>query len=458
MLEVKDKENETAASQPYIPMKSNKYEIVSKMAFLLGIEERGFDDATLKKDIYKQLQQNKHARIIRALCALRTSLERAYKHITEELKLGRGDVFLIEGVPEWAVLSLSNDGIKLPRTKDITEALIFINRTITDRINNCKTVFPDWLKWEYVRELFIMPGGTTASGILEAAKSYYSKMSSFPFKVYINAPIPDGFLLRSDKAFVTQLYSWHSDFFSDYARVQDMSEEYKSNIYDFLSGEDKIDIVVDCENSDPFKLISMLRSLDWDMIQKVSKLILVNDVHASIGWGELAGYTDVPIEHLMTERVKGDKSLVDGTLISKVFVEFYEENVDSFVLLSSDSDYWSLISMLKKANFLVMVEHDKCGPDLKEALTNEGIFYCYLDDFFSGEHTSKMKKDLLVKSISAEISKYDFDLDEILSDVLLRMRYDMSEPERKKFFSEYLRTMKTEVLSDGKVLHSIKNR
>lgn len=62
----------------------------------------------------------------------------------------------------------------------------------------------------------------------------------------------------------------------------------------------------------------------------------------------------------------------------------YKNDVDSFVIVSSDSDYWGLISSLPDAHFLVMIEREKCGPDMKEALADSGIFYCYLDDFYSG--------------------------------------------------------------------------
>ena len=38
----------------------------------------------------------------------------------------------------------------------------------------------------------------------------------------------------------------------------------------------------------------------------------------------------------------------------------YKNDVDSFVIVSSDSDYWGLISSLPDAHFLVMIEREKC--------------------------------------------------------------------------------------------------
>ena len=55
------------------------------------------------------------------------------------------------------------------------------------------------------------------------------------------------------------------------------------------------------------------------------------------------------------------QSLVDAKLIAGTCKEHYENTVDSFLLVSSDSDYWGLISTLEKARFLVMVEYNKFG-------------------------------------------------------------------------------------------------
>ena len=76
----------------------------------------------------------------------------------------------------------------------------------------------------------------------------------------------------------------------------------------------------------------------------------------------------------------------------------YKNDVDSFVIVSSDSDYWGLISSLPDAHFLVMIEREKCGPDMKEALADSGIFYCYLDDFYSG-NSEDIKKNALFKEM-----------------------------------------------------------
>ena len=63
---------------------------------------------------------------------------------------------------------------------------------------------------------------------------------------------------------------------------------------------------------------------------------------------------------------------------------YYKDNIDSFILCSSDSDYWGLISSVKDAHFLVMYEYSKCGQSIKDALTKRCIFHCSIDDFYTG--------------------------------------------------------------------------
>ena len=117
-------------------------------------------------------------------------------------------------------------------------------------------------------------------------------------------------------------------------------------------------------------------------INSVSKnSILFDDIHTVLAWQILEQYTQIPIEHITVERVKSSKSLVDIKLTVRACQEHYQNGVDSFIIVSSDSDYWGLISSLPTAHFLVMIEREKCGVDMKEAMLGSGIFYCYIDDF-----------------------------------------------------------------------------
>ena len=162
------------------------------------------------------------------------------------------------------------------------------------------------------------------------------------------------------------------------------------------------------------------------------------------------------MEHIEIERVKENKSLVDMRLALRVSQEFYEKQVDSYVLVSSDSDYWALISSLPKARFLVMIEHDQCGPDLKNALAEHGIFYCYLDDFYSGD-----SEDLKQKALFREMAIYleqavHLNLYEMLDQALYTTRINMTDAERKQFYDRHLKPLQMSITDKGDVTLSIK--
>ena len=61
-----------------------------------------------------------------------------------------------EYIPAESLNQLNTDGvnfIKKSSTK-LCHHIIELNRLISDRINNCKRLFPLWINWDYIKELF----------------------------------------------------------------------------------------------------------------------------------------------------------------------------------------------------------------------------------------------------------------------------------------------------------------
>ncbi|MCD7775946.1 MAG: hypothetical protein LUH54_01025, partial [Firmicutes bacterium] len=201
-----------------------------------------------------------------------------------------------------------------------------------------------------------------------------------------------------------------------------------------------------------------LKNLDYEYTQKIAKIILFDDIHTASAWRILENFTKIPVEHVMIERIKQNKSLVDVSLTARTCHEYYQNQVDSFVIVSSDSDYWGLISFLSDARFLVMIERDNCGPDLKSALVNAGIFYCYIDDFYSG-NADDIKHDALFREmyryIDANISLNVFSMFE---EALRITRIEMSDLEKNRFKSKYLKTIQLTLSDKGDVSIEFKRR
>lgn len=439
------------------------YEIISKAAYLIGVPKSIFENPhePPKIDIYRELELNKNARIIRHLCIIRTAIERNFKSINERMKAEYKTLLSMPEIPKESLSQLERDGIlfiKKSSTK-LTDHIIEINRIISDRINNCKPIFPIWLNWQYIRELFIMPDGLREEGTKAASSRYYANLNSYPYQVYICMPnANNGNILYCDKKFVTLLYEWHYDRFTDFSKVTNIGDGVKENIYDFIEGSGKLVVVVDCENSDPYRLSTALQQLNGEYTEKILKIILFDDVHTSSAWEMLSEYTDIPVEYVLIERIKENKSLVDIRLTARTCQEFYENGVDSFIIVSSDSDYWGLISSLPRARFLAMIEWEKCGPDMKNALFNSGIFYCYLDNFYSGD-TEDLKMGAMLRTMRRYIDNaVQLNVNDMFDEILRDTRVEMSPSERKQFFEKYIKTLRMCINDDGQVSIDIKVR
>ncbi len=450
-----DQEYDYYEEDERILYKDSTYDIVSKVAYLIGVPKHIFENEhePPKLEIYELLEKDKSARIIRNLCVVRAAIERRFGKINDKIRKEYKSIYsLPELIPQEALRQLDLDGAsfyKKSSTK-LAHHIIEINKLIRDRINNCKHIFPVWLNWDYIRDLFNMKNGLTEEGTKAAAGVYFTNLECYPYSIFINwSPQPNGNILYNDKKFVTLLYQWHNDYFSDYSKVSDAGSFVKSNIYDFIDDAKRVVMAVDCENSDPYRLCAALKGLDADVTAKIQKIMLFDDVHTVDAWRILESHTKIPVEHIMTERVKQTKSLVDIELTAMTCREHYVNFVDSFIIVSSDSDYWGLISSLPDAKFLVMIEREKCGPDMKAALANSGIFYCYIDDFYTGDGED-LKKNALFNEIYRTLDEaLNLNVKDMLDAALLATRIDMSPAAKRQFFEKYIKRMSLVIDDEG---------
>ena len=189
------------------------------------------------------------------------------------------------------------------------------------------------------------------------------------------------------------------------SKVTDASLMTKEGIYRFLEQSKRCAIVVDCENSDPYKLYATLNNLNQNaLLHKIAKIILYDDIHTTSAWDILSEFTEIPVEHEIIERVMENKSLVDIRLTTGTCREFFQNDTDSFILASSDSDYWGLIPAMPEAHFLVLIEEDKCSPLIRKAMDDQGITYSYIDDFCTG-NSNQIKEQAVLREVQAELDE-----------------------------------------------------
>ena len=427
--------------------------------YLIGVPKEIFDRGQLDGEHYAKMNQNKNARIIRNLCLIRNGIEQNYTKISAAFY---HDIKNLHTLPQYidqeAIQKLSQDGIQIIKANyPLDKYVMDINREIANRINNVKSLLPIWLKWNYVRPLFIMPNGTKPEGVKAAGNEYNAHRGDYPFQVYINwGGSGQGNILFNDKKFVSLLYEEHEDCFQDMSKVTDAGNIAKDGIYAFLNQAQQAAIVVDGENSDPYKLYAMLNNLDQNaLLSKISKILLFDDVHASSAWEVLNEFTEIPVERILLQRVKEDKSFLDIRLSVGVCKEFYQNKIDSFILAFSDSDYWGLIPTLEEARFLVLVEEEKVSGAIRHTLEDAGITYCYLDDFCTG-NSNQIKERALLKELRQRLEEeVNFNIQDILREVYEVTRADMAAGEKNQFYARYIKPMHIEIDQDGEVYLSL---
>ena len=331
-----------------------------------------------------------------------------------------------------------------------TKYMEHFNKLISENITNCKGLFPEWINWDYIKDIFTIPKFTQTNVMKNEFTKYMKYIEWYPFQQYIHwIPKNYGGILFNDSKFLSVIYEQHNDIFIAKANLRDADTEIKERIYSFIQQTDSVEIVVDCENSNVFKLCGVLTSLDSNITSKIRKILLFDDVHTSPGWAFLEPFTKIPVEHIVVKRVKDEKSLVDIKMTAAVCTEHYRNNISSFILFSSDSDYWGLISSLSDANFMVMFEYSKIGEAIKKNLSEHDIFSCAIDEFSLGK-INEFKTFVLyqqLKNYMPEILNYNGR--ELVEQLYNDARIVAEPTEKNLFYKKYIQTIKFSADDDG---------
>ncbi len=474
--------NTFAQRAAYQEFRNPTYNIVSIVAYLIGVDKRQFDNEhePPQPDVYERLNNDKAARIIRNLCMIRTALEQRYKAISIAFRIeGKNIGSMPDMVPANAVNELHADGVALYMGRpEVDDYLIKINAELSNRINSIKNLFPEWVKWEYIKPIFIMPNGAKLSGIKDAGFIYNSDRNRYPYQCWLNWDAISigttnlGNILHSDEKLLTLIYRRHLDRFENLSLVRDVGNKTMRNLSNLLGGSTKSIIVVDCENSDAVKLAAALSSLSKSDIRKISKIMLFDSEYTTPEWKTLVdkylmmicdnidyhgGEERMRIEHIIVPRLNQSKSQVDLTLAVRTSREVFMGHVDSVILASSDSDYWAMIKQLEGVRFLVMLEKTKTGLAIMDTLMLHNIYYCFLDDFCTSA-SYKVKTTTLIDAIQGGIDAIlsgreigEMNLREMMDNYLRESWIEMTPREKEAFYDRYLRKTELRIEPDGKV-------
>lgn len=435
-------------------MTVNTKDVAVTLAYMIGVRY----DLLMKYygeeycQLVTTLKEDKNATIIRYLNKIRTTLFCHFKDTEYEIRYNLKN---LDRLPEWYdtenIRTLEKWGISILQVNySAKKYMQDINQLLHDYIGNCQGLFEDWIKYEYIVDLFLIPKFAKESILKSECSKFMKNINYYPFQMYIHwNPVNTGNLLHNDAKLISFLYAAHKDHFVDKSKVQDATVETKENIYDFIKNAEKIVIAVDCENSDVFKLYGMLKNLDQQSLKHIEKIILYDDVHTSTAWEWLGKFTHIPVEHIEVERITDAKSLVDIRMTAGVCSAFYKDNVDSFILCSSDSDFWGLISSLPNANFLVMYEYASCGHSLKATMRLHNIKNCAIDDFYTG-NTTELKKAVLFDKLNSLLPDIvGMNGEELTERIYYETRITATKDEMKNFYNKYIKTLQLRINDEG---------
>lgn len=429
-------------------------EVSTIVAYLLGVPDKVLEEYYSHHygKILEKLRNNKEASIIRYLSKIRTELFKNFYNVDNEMVYNLSNLDRMSYFSQKEIEQLHKWGIQVIQTNYRAEKyIIHITRLIDKNIDECKKLFPESVKFEFIRTMFVVPKYEKKDILIEEYNKFKGKKKLYPFQMYMYwEPDDYGNILYSDSKLLNVLYEQNGETFNESYKYKDASDNVKENIYDFIRNSEKVIMAVDCENADPYKLYGVIKNLDEEELKKISRIELYDDYHTTIAWDYIEKLINIPVVHIEVERVTDRKSLVDMSMAVGVAEAFCIENIDSFILCSSDSDFWGLISSIPKANYLVFYENIKCGKRIKEALTQKDIFHCDMDDFYM-ENATELQKIVLKKTLESYLpSVVGESAWELTKKIYADAYIKTSEDEMRRFCDMYIKNICLKLDKDGK--------
>ena len=432
----------------------DRADVVCVVAYMLGIPNERLDEyySHRHSKLLEQVRNDKDTTIIRYLSKIRTIIMNNFLAVDNEMRYNLSNLDRMNYFDKKEIDILNKWGVQVIQPNYRSDKYILhLTKLIDDYIDNCKKYFPETVKFDYIRSLFVVHKYKHKDVMVQEYKKFKGMKNLYPFQTYMYwEPVECGNILYNDAKFLGIVYAQHDEEFYEGYKYKDATDETKQSIYDFIHNSEQVVMVVDCENADPYKLYGVLKNLDKEDTKLISRIILYDDYHTTIAWDYIQTFIDLPVEHIEVPRVTDFKSLVDMQMAVGVSAAYYRDGIDSFVLCSSDSDFWGLISSIPEARFLVMYEYSKCGAAIKEALKSRNIFHFAMDDFYMANASNLQKivlKKVLQNYLPNVVGEDGWELTkQIYSDAYIQA----SEGEMQRFYEKYIKRLRLKMDEKGK--------
>lgn len=393
-----------------------------KLQYLIGVPSQYIDNFdALNKGVMVEA---------RKLCALRSTIIANFTDINEQFR-NRTPLAEITHTAR-LIADLEKFGIKIENASSLSRNVMELNDIIDSRIEKIALGFKG-IPEDWIRELFHMPAGDTIDGVRNAVRRYRQFKNFYPYQKYINWPFAETPEEKRSK----NIFGTDDDLLELLAEIH---TNRATELFDFIGTSSDVVVVVDCENSDAQRLYNCLN----DTKSRLSKVILVDDTHTNLMWDELANdfrKDGVVVEHDELPRLKEQKSLVDMRMVAKAMEEYYKNGRRSFILATSDSDIWALITSMPEAKILVLAEKCKCGDVLIEALTQANIKRVFMEEI--AEDTTELMDRIMHQKIESMLAKQNIDIRRVVINAAQKLNLFLE----KEVIDRYTNDIMAEIIS-----------
>lgn len=406
--------------------------VVSIVAYMLGVDKEAFY-TNFDLEAYEELETIKAAKTVRSLNRIKNGLLHHFFEIRSELWHNITNLDKMPSrIDQEALQYLAS--VKVEVVKPNTRAWEYfgrLNRLLAEPLKACQPLFPEWLRWDYIKKQFLLPAVKDDKAGQALAREYERQAYAYPYGTYLNwqkhrkknghSPRASEDILQDDKRYLELLYWNFNDTFSRldlFVTVQETQKEAQDmdKVMDFVRRHHRIALIVDCENSNPCLLLAALNTLkrrfaetnsaDYaeECVSKIQKVILMDcETNTEAAWKEIGDILDFPVERINIERMC-DKSVVDVRLATETCKQHYVHGIDGFILAASDSDYYGLMSALSTAGFIVLATKESMGRDMRKRLNKDEIPVVYMNKLSAA--TIEAQREIVTKSLKRQLAKY----------------------------------------------------
>lgn len=388
-----------------------------KLQYLIGVPSKYIDNFDiLNKGIMAET---------RKLCSLRSLIIANFTEINEQFRnyVQLADISMTARL----VADLAKYGIEIVNSGSLSRNVMKLNELIDIRIEKIALGFKG-IPQEWIQELFRMPNGNDVDGVRAAVRRYRQFKNFYPYQKYINWPFAETPEEKRSKNILGNDRELHE-------LLAEIHRNKTVLLTDFIGTAKDVVVVVDCENSDAQRLYDSLAF----MKRFLRKIILVDDTHTNLMWDELVReYRNegIRVEHDELPRLKEQKSLVDLRMVAKTCEEYYKNHVEHFILVTSDSDVWALITSLPDADIMVLAERCKSGDVFIEALTQHSIKYVFMEDIT--EESTLLMDRIMRKEIEKQMSRSYIDVRRIVTTAAEKLNLYLDKETIDLYVSEAL--------------------